>query len=112
MKIELAWSFLFALALTAVSAGCAFEHSTNVLAPGSTAAPAASIAGPGTSTAASASLVGKWESNALPVLPSASSCGNFQYQITNQTSSTIAGTFTAVCGGGLTLSGTATGQLN
>src|SRR5205823_2388898 len=43
---------------------------------------------------------------------SPSTCGNFQYQITSQTASTIAGTFTAICGGGLAVSGQASGQLN
>jgi hypothetical protein len=48
----------------------------------------------------------------MPTLPSPSTCGNFQYQITGQTSSSIAGTFTGVCGGGLAIAGNVSGQLN
>jgi hypothetical protein len=105
-------SLLVVLALSVAAVGCAFEHSANVLAPSSAGTPAAPGAGTGTSVPTSTSLVGLWESNALPVLPSPTTCGNFQYQITSQTASTIAGTFTAACGGGMTLSGVATGQLN
>jgi hypothetical protein len=112
MKNSRAWSLLVAFALSVAGAGCAFEHSANVLAPGAVGTPTAPVAGPGTSAPTSVPLVGLWESNALPVLPTISTCGNFQYQITSQTPTTIAGTFTAVCGGGLTLSGSATGQLN
>jgi hypothetical protein len=103
--------FVVALTLSAAAAGCAFEHSTTLAAPSATGAPAPVAPNP-TSSAGTASLVGKWESNALPVLPSPTTCGNFQYEITSQTPTSIAGTFTAVCGGGLTVSGSATGQLN
>src|ERR1043165_7714655 len=56
-------------------------------------------------------MVGMWVSNEVQ-LPSASSCGHFQYQITSQTASSISGTFTAQCGGGLNISGNASGQVN
>ena len=92
--------------------GCAFEHATNMAGP--TPSPAASAAPtPGATAGSTApSLVGLWESNALPVLPSPTTCGNFKYQISTQTATSIAGTFTAVCGGGLTITGNASGQLN
>jgi hypothetical protein len=48
----------------------------------------------------------------MPTLPSPSTCGNFTYQIASQTSSSIAGTFTGVCGGGLAIAGSVSGTLN
>jgi hypothetical protein len=45
-------------------------------------------------------------------LPSGSSCGNFQHHIATQTAGAIAGTFSAECGGGITLTGNATGQIS
>ena len=95
---------------SSVATSCGFQHSSSVLAPTSTTGGAG---GTGTSTSTSTpSLVGTWASSPLPTLPSPSSCGNFKYQITTQTASSIAGTFTGVCGGGLTIAGNATGQLN
>jgi hypothetical protein len=105
-------SLLVALASTVAAVGCAFEHTANTLAPSAASVAAVAAANPTTSAATTASLVGLWESNALPVLPSPSTCGNFQYQVSSQTATSIAGTFTGVCGGGLVVSGNATGQLN
>jgi hypothetical protein len=45
-------------------------------------------------------------------LPDPKTCGNFQYQIASQTPTSISGTFTGQCGGGLTISGSASGTLN
>ena len=99
------------LAASVLLAGCAFEHTASVLAPSSTAA-AITGASPTANTVATPSLVGVWASNALPTLPSPNTCGNFRYEIASQTATSIAGTFTAVCGGGLAVEGHATGQLN
>lgn len=104
-------SFVAVAAASVLAAGCGFEHSTNVLVPTSVNG----NSGAGTSnanTAATPSLVGLWAANPLPALPSPSTCGNFQFQIASQTASAISGTFTGVCGGGLTASGNASGQLN
>jgi hypothetical protein len=100
------------VAAAVLTAGCGFQHSTSVTAP--TAASNSSGAGTSTSTNTSTtpSLVGVWTSAALPELPSPTTCGNFQYQVATQTASTIAGTFTGLCGGGMAMTGTASGQLN
>ena len=118
-------SFFATLAVAALTTACGFEHSTNVLVPTSVdtskGTPSAGNGGnggtgnpPGTGTTTSTpSLVGTWaSSSAAPTLPNPSTCGNFQYQITSQTSSSIAGTFTGTCGGGLGISGNASGQVN
>jgi hypothetical protein len=56
--------------------------------------------------------VGVWTSSVSGTLPAASTCGNFQYQIASQNGNAIAGTFTATCGNGLTVSASVSGQLN
>jgi hypothetical protein len=104
------FALLATLVSSATGVGCAFDHSSNMLGPSSSRASGAATP-PGSNGVATPSMVGLWESNALPTLPSPTSCGNFQYQISSQTATSIAGTFTAVCGGGLSLSGSATGQL-
>jgi hypothetical protein len=111
MKRSLA---LFASLVVAslVSVACGFQHQTSVLSP---TAPTNSSSAPGpnpTPGVTTPSLVGAWSSNPLPTLPSANSCGNFQYQIASQTATSIAGTFTAACGAGVTVSASLTGQLN
>jgi hypothetical protein len=40
------------------------------------------------------------------------SCGNLEWKITSMTDTAAAGTFKATCGGGLTLEGSAEGELN
>jgi len=106
-------------AVSLVTIACGFEHQTSVLVPtsanGGASAPATNAPPPSTPNPASGgttSLVGTWLSNPLPTLPSPNSCGNFQYQIASQTATSIAGSFTAICGAGMTVSATLTGQLN
>src|SRR4051794_6370499 len=106
--------FVIGAILTAsVAAGCGFERSTSLgpTAPSAAAAATPSGASPAPAGSSSAALVGMWMSNEVN-LPSPSSCGYFQYQITSQTATSIAGTFTAQCGGGLAISGNASGQLD
>lgn len=105
-------SFL-TIAVAAVTVGaCGFQHSSSTLSPSSTTnATTTTPAGtPGASN--SPSIVGVWNSQVTPTLPSASTCGNFQYQIASQTGNSIAGTFMGSCGNGLTVTASANGTLN
>lgn len=106
--MRIASSFVAVAAAAIIAAGCGFEHSTNVLVPTAVDSSVRSSGG-STDTSGGPSLIGAWTSNTLPT---SNSCGNFQYQITTQTASSIGGTFSALCGGGINLSGNATGQLN
>jgi hypothetical protein len=57
--------------------------------------------------------MGTWATAAAPTLAlNPSTCGNLQWAISSQTSSEISGTFSASCAGGISLSGTATGQIS
>ena len=58
-------------------------------------------------------LVGKWTSSnsATSSYGTAESCGNFQWQVTNQDSQSASGTFSATCAGGITLNGTVSGTM-
>ena len=110
------------LAVALITTACGFEHTTSVLVPtsvptstGTTPSAGNGVGnGPGVgSTPSTPSLVGTWASaSAMPTLPDPSTCGNFQYQITSQNASSIAGTFTAVCGGGLAIQGNVSGQID
>lgn len=86
----------FALALAALTSGClSLERKSTVTAPSDAQGLAA--------------LLGSWTSS--PVLPSADTCTNFSWEVTEQTGNTAAGTFRGTCPGGLTLAGTAQGTL-
>jgi hypothetical protein len=100
---------MMAVAVSLLVTACGFESkSTGILAPtSSTSNP--SIGG---GTASVLSYLGTWASQTLTTLPSVSTCGNLQWNVTSQTVSAISGTFSAVCAGNLTVSGTASGQLN
>jgi len=87
---------LAAAVLVAGAAACiGVEHTTTVTSPSSPSGLGA--------------LLGNWTSS--PVTPSAQSCSNFQWNVTDQQGSTASGTFSATCPGNLTLSGTAQGAM-
>src|SRR5260370_23608196 len=107
-------------AASLIATACGYQHTTSVLVPTSantpsTASPTGTSGGPGAGagTQSTPTLVGTWASaSPAATLPNPSTSGNFQYQITSQNGSSISGTFSGVCGGGLAFSGSATGQLN
>lgn len=55
-------------------------------------------------------LVGNWTSGSL--IPQPGQCGDFKWNVTEQTGNSAAGTFSATCAGDLKLTGTAQGRLN
>jgi hypothetical protein len=57
-------------------------------------------------------LTGLWASQAGTGIPASWDCSAFQWNITSQTTTSVAGDFSARCSGVVTVSGTATGQLN
>ena len=93
---------LAALAIAAALFGsaCAFDQNGNIILPGNT------DLGP---TGGSGGLTGLWTSGG-PI--SADSCSNFQWNITTQTTTSLAGNFSALCASVVTITGTASGQLS
>jgi hypothetical protein len=85
--------------VAALSAGCAFEQHSDVLAP--------SLPSGGSSAP---SYIGTWISQATD-LPSFASCSVLEWEITAQSSNSLSGTFSATCSGVL-VEGRASGQLN
>jgi len=102
MKRTLVSATLLAASLLA-GACTQFSTSREVLSPtGPTNVPGGSSSGP---------LVGTWASPSQLELPSPSTCKNFQWQISSQSDTAIAGSFTAECGGGVAVSANASGTL-
>jgi len=95
-------TFALILATAAVAAaGCNVQHSSSsaiqVLQP----------------SAVIPSLLGSWTSQSITALPGApATCGTFQWTVTTQTETDIAGTFSATCAGGVTITGTASGHID
>lgn len=96
-----------ALALSAaLFGGCSFEQRTTLHLTEPT----------GTSTDTTAAttdgpLLGTWASDAGPVIPDLMTCGNFEWQIASQSDSGLSGSFSAVCGGNLTITGSGAGSV-
>jgi hypothetical protein len=90
-----------------VVAACGFESKSTIVGP---TAPSASVPS-GSVPTSTTSYVGTWKSQTLPSLPSVSTCGNFQWVVTSQTATSLAGNFSALCAGNLTMTGSAAGQL-
>jgi hypothetical protein len=90
------FSYGLAVLCAAAVAGCVgFEHSS-------------SLTGPTTSSVSA--LMGTWSS--ANVIPSASSCTDFKWNVTEQTGTTAKGSFSATCANDLKVAGTAEGSLN
>ncbi len=102
---------LLALALgasTLGTVGC-IEHTREVLLPaGPSEVPSPAAPAP---AAGGGALTGLWASQGVEGIPASWDCSAFQWNITSQTPTSIAGTFSAVCSGVLTVSGNASGQL-
>ena len=87
---------LLILSVAAAAAGCiGFERKTSVTGPSATGISA---------------LLGNWSSSNL--IPSPNACTDFKWNVTEQTSTTAKGSFSASCTGDLKLSGTAQGTLS
>lgn len=94
--MHIASRLILCSALAASSAGCiGFERKSTPAGP----------TGAGLST-----LAGSWSSAAL--VPSPNSCSDFRWNVTEQTSTSARGSFSARCAGDLTLTGTAEGTLS
>lgn len=88
----------------AVLAACSFEQKTTMNSPSGTPATV-----PGGSS--SGTLVGLWASQASFTIPDISTCGGFEWSISSQGPTAVAGTFSMKCGGNLTVSASASGSL-
>jgi hypothetical protein len=101
-------------AASTFSTACArFESSSEILlptAPGLPSVPSVPSTPAPAPPPGSGSYAGNWTSE-LPGLPSSGSCSNFQWQVTNATSNSMAGNFSATCAGNITVVGTASGRL-
>jgi hypothetical protein len=95
------------LCVAMAAAGCGLQHQSSVVGPSPSA--------PGSMQAVTAAMVGAWSSQtqASPTaIPDPKSCGNFEWTVSSQTATSIAGTFTVTCDGGLAMiSGSGSGTL-
>ena len=94
------------------AAGCSFEQSSKLLTPtapsGNTAGAAGTTNPPATS---SSSFSGTWGSSKIPGIPNLSNCSEPKWTITEQSGTSVAGTMTATCTGGTTVSANLTGEM-
>jgi hypothetical protein len=90
------------------STGC-IEHTRELLDPTAPSEVPGVTAPP---SGGGGALTGLWASQASVDIPASWDCSAFQWNITSQTPTSIAGSFSAICSGVLTVSGTASGQLN
>jgi hypothetical protein len=94
--------------LATLTSACGFEQRTNWLVPTS---PTPSPSAAATGEAASGAMVGTWASDAGFAITDIGTCGNFEWQVTNQTDVSLSGNFAAICGGSLKISGSGNGAM-
>ena len=108
-------SLLAVFFLATLATGCAFENTSKLLTPtaptgdGGVAGTTTSTNNSSSTTAASA-FAGAWGSSSIAGLP-IGNCADLKWLITEQSASSVAGTVTATCQGGTTVSANLTGQL-
>jgi hypothetical protein len=86
-------TWIAVLSVAAASAGCVgYERQSDITGP---------------SASGVSALLGNWSS--ATIIPSPSSCTNFKWSATEQTSTSAKGSFSATCAGDLHVSGTAEG---
>lgn len=111
-------SLLGCLLVSTLAAGCAFENTSRLLTPtapsgntgvAGTTTPTGSNNSGGAATPASA-FSGAWGSSSIAGLP-IGNCADLKWLITEQSASSVAGTVSATCQGGTTVSANLTGQL-
>lgn len=91
-------AIVLAAAAAAVTSACVgFEHTSTQTGP--------------TALGVNA-LMGTWVSSSASLVPSPSECGNFHWNVTEQTATSARGTFSATCAGDLAVSGSAQGTLS
>ena len=96
----------------AFTGACAFEHGSTGLSPSTPTNTSTSGQTSPTPISSTPSYVGTWSTAAAPVAAlNPSTCGNLQWAVSSQTPTQITGTFSAQCAGGISLSGTASGQI-
>ncbi len=86
---------VFAIATAATTACTSFERRNSLTEP---------------TAAGNNALVGNWTSSTL--VPTPSTCTDFKWNVTEQTTSSAKGSFSASCPGDLKFAGTAQGMLN
>jgi len=108
-----AWVVLFVFVVGVMAVGCSASSTATPTSPSPTSGTSSSA----TQTIGSLSTGGTWASMAADPLPGTlnlnpGTCGNFKWALTSMTAVGAAGTFSANCGGGLSLAGNATATLN
>ncbi|MFN7984436.1 MAG: hypothetical protein U0Q11_21540 [Vicinamibacterales bacterium] len=97
------------------SAACGFQRgsgTTGVSPSSTTVTTSTPTPSSPTPTVSTPSYVGTWATALAPTQAlNPSTCGNLTWAISSQTATTVSGTFSATCAGGISLSGTATGQI-
>ena len=88
--------------IVTLAAGCDFERKTTAVNSPTT---------PTDTTSSSGSYVGTWSSGGGGGTVAPNQCGSFKWTVTNQTSTTLTGGFTAKCGD-YAVTGTGSGQVN
>ena len=88
----------------ALSACAGFEHNETLVSPTAPSLP--------NLPAGTGALTGTWLSTVPISVPSSWSCGEFQWAITSQTQTSLAGQFYAICSGIVLVQGQSAGQLN
>ena len=102
------WAILFMFAVGVLASGCTAVSTTTPTSPSATTSGALTIGSLSTGTWASLATDPLFGTISL----NPGSCGNFKWSVTSLTLVSATGTFSADCGGGLSLAGNATASLS
>ena len=104
--MRIAGRLAIAMLLPAVVSACSMEKLSSALSP-TTASRATTTT---TTTTGTKTTVSTW-ATVTAELPTGAGCSNFTWKLTTETSTALAGDFTMLCLGAITISGSATGTI-
>src|SRR5947207_11542968 len=104
-------TFAVVAATACAASACSVESSSQVLSPTSPSNNSGGSNPPSTPAPPGDGYLGTWQS-AFMAVGDPKSCTNLQWTVSSQTSSSLSGTFSATCPGGVTIEGSASGQLD
>jgi hypothetical protein len=90
-------ALLLIVAAAVPFAGCAFSNETGITSP--------------SQVSAATALAGNWKSLSAGTAFDTGECGDFSWDVTTLTDTSVSGSFAATCGSGLHVSGTASGTM-
>ena len=98
------------LLASAMVTGCSYENTTKLLTPTAPSGSSTGSSSSGATSSPASAFLGAWGSSTIAGLP-IGNCSDLKWLITEQSATSVGGTLSATCAGGVTVNATLAGEL-